>query len=287
MKTLASALQTHYGQGTTTLATALRIVRPDGQVYGFTSHDEDREIDGLTYSADPGLVASDIVIAANADVGNLELSTLHDGTVFTTGDVLGGRWRNSSFLIFRYDWSNAAALTLADVDKILAGTVGDVVIQKNMIVAELRDLRQYLQIPVGHVSMKTCPYRLGDERCKVPLSVFTFGGTITAVTTANRVFRDEDRTEAEDYFGEGEITFTSGDAQGLSAKIAAYAADGTFTLALPLFVNVDVGDTYIAVAGDRKRLEDCRDKFNNVLNFGGQPHRKGVNDLLKAPPADV
>ena len=44
------------------------------------------------------------------------------------------------------------------------------------------------------------------------------------------------------------------------------------------------GDEFRAMAGCGKRvLEDCRDKFDNVVNFQGEPHRPGV-DQLTAPP---
>jgi uncharacterized phage protein (TIGR02218 family) len=84
------------------------------------------------------------------------------------------------------------------------------------------------------------------------------------------VFQDTGRGEAADYFGAGTIEFTSGANAGLRAKgVRAYAADGTVTLFEPLHYLPVVGDTYSMVPGCRQRLEDCRDKWNNVVNFGG------------------
>jgi len=38
------------------------------------------------------------------------------------------------------------------------------------------------------------------------------------------------------------------------------------------------------VAGCRKRLdEDCRLKFDNVLNFQGEPHRPTVDAITETP----
>ncbi|MDO8597782.1 MAG: DUF2163 domain-containing protein, partial [Sulfuricaulis sp.] len=143
MKTLPAALASHIATRSTTLAIALKITRTDGVVFGFTSHDLDDVIGGVIYRADPGLDATDIVIAADAAVGNLELSTLHDGTTFTTADVLGGVWRNAAFLIFRYNWMALAG----GIDTLLAGTVGEFQLLQNSVIAELRDLRQYIQQP--------------------------------------------------------------------------------------------------------------------------------------------
>lgn len=278
MKTLPSALATHVATRSTTLATALKITRTDGEIFGFTTHDVDDVVSGVTYSSNPGLETTDIVISANAAVGNLELKTLHDGTVFTTADVLGGVWRNAEFLIFRYNWAS-----LGDgIDTLMAGTFGEFELKQNCVVAELRDLRQYLQQSVGDASSRNCRARLGDARCRKDLTSFTYTGTLTGVTS-NQVFRDSARTEALAWFDEGEITFTSGPNNGLSAKVKSYAADGTFTLALPFLGTVAIGHTYSAVAGCRKRLEeDCRDKFDNVLNFVGEPHRKGIKDITKS-----
>ncbi len=281
MKTLPAALAAHIATRSTTLAIALKITRTDGVVFGFTSHDLDDVIGGVIYRADPGLDASDIVIAADAAVGNLELSTLHDGTTFTTADVLGGVWRNAAFLIFRYNW-----MALGDgIDTLLAGTVGEFQLLQNSVIAELRDLRQYIQQPVGDASSKTCRARLGDARCRKDVTGFTYTGTVTA-WISNSTLRDSARTEATGWFDEGEITFLAGTFAGRSAKVKTFVAGGTFELVQPMNGALNYGWTYRVVAGCRKRLEeDCRVKFNNVLNFVGEPHRMGVNSLIKPAAA--
>lgn len=280
MKTIPVALAAHIATRGTTLATALKVTRTDGEIFGFTTNDEDAVIDGVTYSADPGLDASEIIIAASAAVGNLELTTLHDGSVFTTADVLGGVWRNAAFSIFRYNW---ASLT-DGIDVLLVGTLGEMELRQNTIAVELRDLRQYLQQSIGDASSKTCRARLGDARCRKDLTSFTYTGTLTGVTS-NQVFRDSARAEGITWFDEGEIIFTSGNNNGLSSKVKSFAADGTFTLSIPLVSDVEIGDTYITIAGCRKRrTEDCAGKFDNVLNFVGEPDRQGVNSLTQAPP---
>jgi uncharacterized phage protein (TIGR02218 family) len=279
VKTIPSPLQTHYNTRATTTATALKVVRPDGNIYAFTSHDSNNTVLGQVYSSSPGLDASSVIISAGAAVGNLELTTLHDGTVFTMIDILSGRWRNSSFILFRYNWASPTD----GIETLLTGTFGDVQLKRASVVVELRDLRQYLQQTIGDSSSKTCRARLGDSRCTVALGPWTKTGIITNVTS-QRVFRDSARTEVIDFFGEGEITFNSGANIGVTAKVAQYAVDGTFTLALNLFAPVSIGDTYTAVAGCRKRLtEDCKLKFNNVLNMQAEPHRAGLNSITKAP----
>lgn len=178
----STALTTHMALGTTTIAHAIKITREDAAVFGYTSHVADAVISAVTYSASPGLNITDIVIAANADVGNLEMTVLHDGTLFSMKDIRNGVWRNAAFTIFRYNFSN-----LADgIDTLLAGTFGEPQIRQNNVVVELRDLRQYLQQSVGSASSKTCRYRLGlnngiTSRCPVRVNPPTWAA-LTAYT---------------------------------------------------------------------------------------------------------
>lgn len=351
MKTLPAAITTHLNTRTTTMATALKITRTDGTVFGFTNNSIDDVVSGVTYRSNPGLDVSNIETTANAAVGNLELTTLHDGTVFTTSDILGGVWKNAAFTIFRYN-----RYSIADgIDTLVAGTFGEVEILENVVKVELRDLRQYLQQAIGDVSSKNCRARLGDTRCTVrvqpslwaattsytartagdaatgsvvrpstdnarhfkcttagisggsepawnttvggtttdgtvtwtTIQALTVTGTLTGVTS-KQVFQDTGRGEAVNYFDEGELTWTGGANNGLAAKVKSYAANGTFTLALPMYGTVAIGDTYSVVAGCRKRLaDDCATKFDNVLNFVGEPHRQGINSIIQSPAADV
>lgn len=285
VKSMDSGILAHYASDSTTLAHALKITRRDSQVFGFTSADQNATIAGVVYNANPGLKVTSIVTSSGAAVGNMEITTIHDGTTFATSEILGGVWRNAAFQIFRYNHQSIGQ----GIDILLAGNLGEITIRENLLVIELRDLRQMLQQALGSLSSKQCRYRLGSSNksagglCMkdVTGAPFKVSGTLTGVTS-KQVFRDSARTEAADYFGEGMLTWTSGANSGLQAKVKSYASDGTFTLALPMLGTVAIGNTYNVVAGCRKRRdEDCVTKFNNVLNFGGEPDRPGVDALTK------
>lgn len=83
------------------------------------------------------------------------------------------------------------------------------------------------------------------------------------------------------YFDSGLITFTSGANAGLSMEVKAYAP-GCITLQLPMPYVIDVGDAYTLTPGCTKRFaEDCKAKFNNVVNFRGEPHVPGMDKMLR------
>lgn len=179
MKTLPTALATHYSAGTTTLADLLLITRTDAQVFAFTSAAEDITIDGQLYTSAQGLNISSIEVTAGLAVDNLELTTLDDNTVFTTLEVLSGRWRNADFVISRYNWQTPAD----GVEVRMVGTIGEVQLHQGYVTAELRGLQQYLQQPIGSVSSKTCRARLGDALCTKDLTSFTHTGTVSSAAS--------------------------------------------------------------------------------------------------------
>lgn len=281
-KAIPAGLLSNYQSDSPTVAWAIKITRTDDAVYGWTSADRDATIDAVIYESAPGLSVASFASSAGLAVDNSELTVLADDTIITRADIIAGRWNNAAYLLFKYDWTDVSA----GEEVISAGFLGELHPRSGAYVAELRALQQYLQQPVGAASTKTCRARLGDAMCMVDLGGWTETGTITGVTS-KQVFTDSSRAEADDYFGEGILTWTAGLNTGLSQKVKTYASD-TFTLSLPMIFDVQIGDTYSVIAGCRKRLdEDCATKFSNELNFQGEPHRPTVDELTSSPEVNV
>lgn len=277
MKTLPSGLAAHLAEPSTTVACFLKIVRTDGQVFGFTETDDTITIDGQDY--EPGLAVSDLATSSGAEVDNLQISAVPDSpTDPLLVDLLAGKWDGAEFTIFECNWQAPAD----GINILRRGWVGNVDTSRGGYSIELRGLKQAWQQAVGAVTSKSCRARLGDEKCTVDLAPFTHEYATTAVASRH-AFTCSDATEDDDYYGEGIATGLTGENAGYSQKIKSFSA-GVFTLSLPMPFHVGVGDTFSFVAGCRKRLlEDCKAKFDNVLNFQGEPHVPGA-DLLMADP---
>jgi len=83
------------------------------------------------------------------------------------------------------------------------------------------------------------------------------------------------------YFAYGKITMTSGASDGLSMEVKAFDT-GTITLQLELPLGVAAGDTYTMHAGCGKRwAEDCFTRFDNAINFRGEPFVPGNDKLIQ------
>lgn len=287
MKVIPIALAGRYASPARSIATFLKVTRSDGEDFGWNSTNVPLTVDGLVY--EPGLEITNLAMAAGLGVNNLEITVLpdDDGGTVTRADLLTGVWDNA-----RFDMFEANYRSLADgVNTLLRGVSGEVTVNRGSFIVEMRGLSQFLNQPIGIVMSKTCRARLGDAACTVDLdgsSGFTVTGSITAVTS-RQIVSDSGRIEADDWFAEGIFRATSGANAfpiQFERRVKIYAGD-TFTFDLPFPYEFAPGDTYTAVAGCRKRLEDCRDKFDNVLNFQGEPHGRGLDVLTASPRADV
>lgn len=280
MKTIPAALL-----ASSTLCACLRVERTDGVILGFTSADQDVEVAALTYTAATGLDISDLVVQASLAVDNMDLTVLRDDTSYPQVDILAGRWDGAKFRLFECDYTDPTLGT----HLLKRGTTGEAEIARATGKFEFRGLKQALQQQLGQVTSKTCRYRLGSTAlpaglCMVDLAPWTGSYLVTAVASRHE-FTCSGAAVGADYFGDGILTFEDGENAGYSRKIKSFAA-GVFTLFLDASFPVAVGDLITAQAGCRKRLlEDCRDKFNNVLNFGGEPHVPGADALTKDPEA--
>ncbi|MBY4799891.1 DUF2163 domain-containing protein [Burkholderia cepacia] len=88
-------------------------------------------------------------------------------------------------------------------------------------------------------------------------------------------------TYAVGYFAYGNVTWTSGANAGLNAPVKTSAV-GSVTLGMPMPNPIHVGDTYTIVAGCDKQLGTCRDRYNNVVHFRGEPYVPGPDTILRA-----
>ena len=278
MKSASSQLVTHINGETTTLATCWKVTRRDGAVFGFTDFDKDLTVDSLLYQARSGYTRSAIHTIANLAVDNLDIESAIDSETLSAADLRAGVWDGATVEIFLVNWSN-----LANGKIILKrGTIGEVELKDTVFRAEMRGLSQALSQQIVELYTPDCRADLGDTRCKVNLSALTVTGTINAVTD-RRGFTDTSRAEAADYWNGGLLTWTSGANVGRKMEVKAFSSGGAFTLFLPMPSEVTVGDTYSLRPGCDKKFSTCKDRYNNVKNFRGEPNVPGNDQVLAYP----
>ena len=297
MKGLSVALKAHYALPERTIATYWKVTRTDGEIFGFTNHDQAAVISGVTYEAMSGFNASELATNAMLSVDNMEVTGLFDSSGITDADLEAGRWDNSAFEIFEANYTD---FTMGR-NILLTGTLGVVKREQGMFVGELRSLTAALQKNVGHIITPNCRYKLGDADCKVDLESFTEHNVPVSEVISRRVFvasvfASGSPPYPDGWFNWGVVTFTTGDNAGFSMDVKSYLADGTIELQLPFpyeiagsdnspadEFTISPGCNKLLKTGPGEYLGDCKMKFDNVVNFGGEPEVPLPNRSFRLP----
>lgn len=276
MRAASAGFIAHLAQDCTTLAWCWKVTRRDAQVFGFTTHDRDLSLSGVTYAADTGLSASAAQARAGASVDNLEVVGFLDAAAITEADLLAGLWDGAEVVLSIVNWADVSQGALL----VQTGNIGNVSLRGQQFTAELMSLSQSLNRTVGTLMTRRCNASLGDARCGVTLATYTVTGTATAASAGAQVFSASDLPAS---LG-GLLTWTSGANAGRAMEVKQASA-GQITLALPMPDPIAAGDGYSVSAGCDKNLSTCRDTFANVENFRGFPHIPGPDATLAYPDA--
>ncbi|MFO1242339.1 MAG: DUF2163 domain-containing protein [Rickettsiales bacterium] len=275
MKTLSSALTNHLQQDVTTLATCWKLTRRDGAVMGFTDHDRDLTVSGQSYVAATGFTPTAIEGSAGLAVDNLDVEGMLDSAAISEEDIHAGKYDHAEIEVFMVNYMSPSDGILP----LRTGWLGEVRYTSGKFVAEVRGLTQRLQQRVGELYSPGCRADFGDSRCKINLATFTTTGTLTGATSRT-VLLDSARTENSGVFSFGRITFTSGANDGISMEIKQYTK-GKMMLVLPLPYQPQAGNAYTITQGCDKSFSTCKTRYNNAVNFRGEPHVPGLDRILE------
>jgi uncharacterized phage protein (TIGR02218 family) len=279
VRAIPPALQARLDSGVTTLCRCWRITRRDGVVQGFTDHDEDIVLDGLTCRAGTGLTGSEATARLGLAVTGSEIAGALDDDALSEADLAAGRYDAAAVEVFLLDWSEPSLNVL-----LTKGTLGEVRREGQAFVAELRSLADRLNEETGRRYGATCSADLGDARCTVDLGnpAFAGSGTVAALGGTSLFFASGLGGFPGGWFSAGRLQWTGGANAGLAVEVKRHDTDEAGTVlelwqAMPEPLALD--DAFTVTAGCDKRFETCRDRFGNAVNFRGFPHIPG-NDFL-------
>ena len=246
----------------------LRIVPLTGSPIYLTRHPRALTMSGHIYLSGSGYDFTGYSAAANLSPAMIDLEGVAGLAGICYDEVASGLFDNARAYLFATTWN----APVEDEEPIVASILGKTTLMDGRYKIEEMSLVDALNQSVGKTYTPQCPKTFGSQTyagCKKALGPLTVTGTLSAVTSTS-IVRDSARVEAADYFAVGTLQFTSGANAGLKPlEIKSYAANGTVEVFEPFHYLPAIGDAYTLIPGCRKRLADCRDKWNNVVNFGG------------------
>lgn len=281
----ATSLPGHFAKSSITPAVCLYVQSLiGGSTIAATSYSSDITgvpgYPGVTFKTVSGASASRVESQQGQGATNMEVDLFLLTVLISEADILAGKWAGASATLFlmNYEAPNMGQYIIAK------GDFGQIIQRGQMFSTEIMGLNNRLNRNYGLITRPECIHQFCDAGCTLNIATFTVTGSLTTVTNQT-TFRDSSRTEANDAFGNGVFTFTSGPNSGFSFHIDGYNnTTKEFTLRTPAPYLPLVGNTYSAVIGCRKRLdEDCVTRFSNAINFGGFPWIPTIEELQRLP----
>ena len=282
-RNISAAFNTHLQGETTTLCSCWKITRKDNVVQGFTSFNKDLLFESVTYKASSGVIPTDVRMATGTNVDNLAVMGVLDSVQIKELDLINGVYDDAALELFLLNYKDLSQGKLI----LVAGYLGEVRLGRKKFEAEVRSLIQRAMQPIGGICMPTCRVkRLGDSQCRPGeptwINAFTFNSTVTSVTS-KRVFNASSLGgQVNDYFAYGTLAWTTGLNTGASMEVKrSFTSSGQIELQLPMRNTVAIGDAFTIIAGCDRLSSTCKNKFNNVVNFQGEPYMPNWEKTLR------
>jgi uncharacterized phage protein (TIGR02218 family) len=143
-----------------------------------------------------------------------------------------------------------------------------------------------IMLTVEHFT-SNCRADLYDARCKIDKDATGNKATFTVAADASNLQTfTTDLTDADGYFDFGLVVFSTGDNAGVAVEVGSYLnASGAVKLKLITPYPILSGDTGTIYRGCDKVIKTCRDKWNNVVNFRGEPFLPAPNATISTASA--
>jgi len=254
------------------------ITLADGTQLHYTTFDRKLVVGGTTYLPGPPNFKRGTVeeVLGLSKVGTLTLE-IHSNPTDTIGGVpvlqkiVRGDFDKAALTVRRVFMDSS--LTQQGTVIRFVGNIGDLdqvsrTMAKFTCKSKVEDLN--IQLP-RNTFQPTCIHTLFDSGCTLSKGSFAVSGAVQSGSTVNKLLTN--LTQADSYFDNGQLLFTSGANNGHLVAVKTYLhASGLVQFVVPLPAAPSIGDTFTIYPGCDKTQSTCSGKFSNLANFGGFPY---------------
>lgn len=300
MLTLSPAIRQHVKFDTTKrYARCLRVSRRDGAVFRWTDHDTpialrtgSSPVVLETFLPDYAPSSESRRETVNMDANTTSLLGFIDSAAVTIEDLRIGLWRGATFEVFSCDWRYPFAGKI----ELRKYWLQDVKWTGSFCELQLATVTKMLDVRIGRIFNRECDAELGDDRCKKDLTGFSSGTRVVTdvlgITAPHPRLRFEstNTVQDDDFWKFGKLAWLTGNnaITGLNeynVKLSKKVA-GELELWTNTPYDIEVGDTFVVIAGCLKRLiEDCKNKFANEQEHRGWAYMINPDAVMKTPAA--
>lgn len=271
MQNIGANLANAVAQELTYLCRIWKLELANGTVFRFTDLDRDLIYDGEVYECDPGVRVSSVVVSREQS-DNAEVSVAASANFLSKTRLHQGALDGASFTLWVTDWRNPDFYGLIEL---FAGQTGELKFHDKgkANIGLTSDLGGGIK-NIGEAYSRFCRAQLGDARCKVNLPALGVSITVLTVTDNGYGFTASALSGLTDnYLKFGRVNWLTGNNANLGDELASNVQSTSKAVIATTPRNpIAVGDTGTVFPGCDKTVEMCGPRFNNLLNFRGEPY---------------
>jgi uncharacterized phage protein (TIGR02218 family) len=262
-----------FSQALEAAATFWRVLRRDGVTLGFATHDRDLWFEGVLHRAAPGLIPSAIRRSADLQPDSAEVEGALSHEAISAADLAAGRYDGARILIGLVDWETLESQV------IYRGAIGAVAEEAGRFTAELASRKAELQFdPIPRTS-PTCRAEFCGPGCALSSARFDHLAVLASHDLAENAVTLDLAVSAADLLG-GSLRWIDGPHSGLGMGIAGLSG-AALVLDRPLDEALPPGLRVIVREGCDRTLATCASRFDNALNFQGEPFLPGNDQITR------
>lgn len=257
-------------------ARLVKITCLDGTILRIAEADETITV-GNAFTPLPGCTISAIKHIINGEMPSMEIRFAHSvGGVIDTEDLNNGVWDGAEVIVYVVDRASLSSLG----DPIFTGTIQPITIDPiggggsfdiRGIAAQAESVIQTYQ--------PMCRTDLFSSLCQLNEDDFKYTCTIATIIDAyNFIVSGVVSPPADGYFNQG-VCLTDG---GLAFVTSNWTQSSSKITMMPdcRTSRLTEGEGITLYAGCDKTAATCLAKFNNIINFQGEPHFLGINSIV-------
>lgn len=279
-RTISVNLEASFGSSHMTITTLIHILSRDGNLeFFFTTCNTPVTYLGDTYTPLESVSGTAVTASSDLAIDNIEVSGILGDAIQRT-DMVSDLFNGALVEIMRVDYEN---LGYGHVTT-FKGYITEVLLEDGKYLAEVSGISHRLNQVAGAVTAATCRCRrFGDLQCKMVAASYQVSKNVGSVTSAHVITFTGD-ANASGYYDYGILKFTTGANAGIEREVKSHTkvgSDAQLTLRSAFPFTVEVGDTATLEAGCDRTFDSCLNKFNNAINFRGEPHLPGNEQMMK------
>lgn len=220
------------------------------------------------YAFVPGFTASAALSSSLQGIQGLAIEMPEENSAITQTDLNSGVYTDAQITIEYVNWADPQNGFMI----IFAGVFGENTnTDEGELTFEIQGKFTRNRQMLINVYQPSCRADLGDSLCLFDIGAERREFTIDTVISQS-VFQTTQLTQDDDFWKLGVVRFITGNNAGVSIEVmASKTADGEISMFLPAPLTMQAGDTGEIWPGCDKTLLTCRNRFDNVINFRGEP----------------